>query len=150
MKLQRIDHIGVAVADLDEAIAFYQRVFGMRCVHTEENAEQGVREAMLSIGADPAGGRLQLLAPLSPSSTIARFLDQSGAGIQHVAYTVDDVEGSCEQLRSEGVRTLYPTPRRGTSGSRINFLHPRDVGGVLVELVEQTGTGPESAAPTGS
>jgi methylmalonyl-CoA/ethylmalonyl-CoA epimerase len=134
--LRRIDQVGVAVTDLDEAIEFYQRVFGMRCVHTEENAEQGVREAMMSVGPDPAGGCVQLLAPLSPDSPIARFLSRSGPGIQQVAYTVDDVEATSEQLRSRGVRLLYDVPRRGTAGSRINFVHPRDAGGVLVELVE--------------
>ena len=134
--LRRIDHIGVAVSDLDQAIEFYQRVFGMRCIHTEENAEQGVREAMMSVGPDPAGGCVQLLAPLSPDSPIARFLNRSGPGIQQVAYTVEDVEATSEQLRSRGVRLLYDTPRRGTAGSRINFVHPRDAGGVLVELVE--------------
>ncbi|HET6531706.1 MAG TPA: methylmalonyl-CoA epimerase [Actinoplanes sp.] len=137
--LRRIDHVGVAVTDLDEAIEFYQRVFGMRCVHTEENAEQGVREAMMSVGPDPAGGCVQLLAPLSADSPIARFLSRSGPGIQQVAYAVDDVEATSEQLRSRGVRLLYDVPRHGTAGSRINFVHPRDAGGVLVELVEPAG-----------
>ena len=134
--LSRIDHIGVAVADLDKAIEFYQRVFGMRCVHVEENAEQGVREAMMSVGPDPTGGCVQLLAPLTPGSTIARFLDRSGPGIQQVAYTVTDLDVASEILQSRGVRLLYPAPRRGTAGSRVNFIHPKDAGGVLVELVE--------------
>src|SRR5499433_2996363 len=85
--LLRIDHVGIAVADLDAAIEFYGRVFGMRCVHTEENQEQGVREAMLAVGPTPAGGCVQLLAPLSPESTIAKFLDRNGPGVQQVAYT---------------------------------------------------------------
>src|SRR5215813_9072773 len=89
--LLRIDHVGIAVADLDEAIEFYGRVFGMACVHVEENTEQGVREAMLSVGPTPAGGCLQLLAPLTDASTIARFLDRNGPGIQQLAYTVADV-----------------------------------------------------------
>jgi methylmalonyl-CoA/ethylmalonyl-CoA epimerase len=134
--LLRIDHVGVAVADLDEAIEMYERVFGMRCIHTEENAEQGVREAMMTVGADARGGCVQLLAPLSPDSTIARFLDRSGPGLQQVAYTVEDVEAAGAKLRERGVRLLYESPRRGTAGSRINFVHPRDAGGVLVELVE--------------
>jgi len=138
--LLRIDHIGVAVADLDEAIAFYSRVFGMRCVHVEENAEQGVREAMLSVGPTPAGGCLQLLAPLSPDSTIAKFLDRHGPGVQQVAYTVADVDAAGAALRERGVRLLYETPRRGTAGSRINFVHPKDAGGVLVELVQPART----------
>lgn len=134
--LLRIDHVGVAVADLDVAIGFYQRVFGMRCVHTETNTEQGVREAMLSVGPDPAGGCVQLLAPLNPESPIAKFLDRNGPGVQQVAYTVADVDAACAALRERGVRVLYETARRGTAGSRINFVHPRDAGGVLVELVE--------------
>jgi methylmalonyl-CoA/ethylmalonyl-CoA epimerase len=137
--LRRIDHVGIAVADLDEAIAFYGRVFGMRCVHVETNEEQGVREAMLQVGPD--GGLLQLLAPLTPASTIAKFLDRSGPGVQQVAYTVDDVEATSAALRLRGVRLLYDTPRRGTAGSRVNFVHPKDAGGVLVELVEPARAG---------
>jgi methylmalonyl-CoA/ethylmalonyl-CoA epimerase len=134
--LLRIDHVGVAVYDLDEAIAFYAKVFGMRCVHTETNEEQGVREAMLAVGPDPAGGHLQLLSPLTPSSPIARFLERTGPGVQQVAYTVADVGRASEVLRAHGLRLLYDEPKRGTAGSRINFVHPKDAGGVLVELVE--------------
>lgn len=134
--LLRIDHVGVAVADLDEAIAFYERVFGMRCVHVEENAEQGVREAMLAVGPSAEGGRVQLLAPLTPDSAIGKFLDRSGPGVQQVAYTVADLDATCVALRERGVRLLYEEPRRGTYGSRINFVHPKDAGGVLVELVQ--------------
>jgi methylmalonyl-CoA/ethylmalonyl-CoA epimerase len=137
--LLRIDHVGIAVADLDAAIEFYGRVFGMRCVHTEENPEQGVREAMLAVGPTPEGGCVQLLAPLSPESTIAKFLDRNGPGVQQVAYTVADIEVASAALRSRGVRLLYESPRRGTAGSRINFVHPKDAGGVLVELVEPAG-----------
>lgn len=134
--LVRIDHVGVAVADLDAAIEFYRHVFGMRCVHVETNEEQGIREAMLQVGPDPAGGCVQLLAPLSDSSTIAKFLDRNGPGVQQVAYTVADVDAACAALRDRGVRLLYAEPRRGTAGSRINFVHPKDAGGVLVELVQ--------------
>jgi methylmalonyl-CoA/ethylmalonyl-CoA epimerase len=134
--LLRIDHVGVAVADLDAAIEFYGRVFGMACVHVEENQEQGVREAMLAVGPTADGGCVQLLAPLTPASTIARFLDRNGPGVQQVAYTVADVDAACAALRERGVRLLYDAPRRGTAGSRINFVHPKDAGGVLVELVE--------------
>jgi methylmalonyl-CoA/ethylmalonyl-CoA epimerase len=134
--LLRIDHVGVAVPDLDAAIEFYARVFGMACVHVEENEEQGVREAMLSVGPSPEGGCLQLLAPLRPDSTIAKFLDRNGPGIQQVAYTVADVAVASAALRARGMRLLYDEPRRGTAGSRINFVHPKDAGGVLVELVE--------------
>jgi methylmalonyl-CoA/ethylmalonyl-CoA epimerase len=134
--LQRIDHVGIAVPDLDAAIEFYGRVFGMRCVHVETNDEQGVREAMLTVGPTPAGGCVQLLAPLRPDSPIGRFLDRNGPGVQQVAYTVNDIDAVCSELRARGVRLLYEAPRRGTAGSRINFVHPKDAGGVLVELVQ--------------
>lgn len=145
--LLRIDHVGIAVADLDSAIEFYQRVFGMRCVHTETNAEQGVREAMLAVGPSTDGGCLQLLAPLSEESTIAKFLDRNGPGVQQVAYTVEDVDAASAALRERGVRLLYDTARRGTAGSRINFVHPKDAGGVLVELVEPARSTSAGAAP---
>ncbi|GAB3089847.1 methylmalonyl-CoA epimerase [Micromonospora schwarzwaldensis] len=134
--LRRIDHVGIAVADLDAAIDFYQRTFGMRCVHTETNDEQGVREAMLAVGPDSSGGMVQLLAPLSPDTTIGKFLDKRGPGIQQVAYTVADIDVACAALRERGVRLLYEAPRRGTSDSRVNFVHPKDAGGVLIELVQ--------------
>jgi methylmalonyl-CoA/ethylmalonyl-CoA epimerase len=137
--LIKIDHVGIAVADLDEALAFYERVFGMRCVHQETNEEQGVREAMVAVGPDPAGGCLQLLAPLHPDSTIATFLERHGPGVQQVAYTVKSVDKASAELRARGARLLYDEPRRGTAGSRINFVHPKDAGGVLVELVEPAG-----------
>lgn len=134
--LLRIDHVGIAIPDLDKAIGFYERTFGMRCVHVETNEEQGVREAMLTVGPDESGGCVQLLAPLTPDSTIGKFLDKRGPGIQQVAYTVADIDAACAALRERGVRLLYDVPRRGTAGSRINFVHPKDAGGVLVELVE--------------
>ena len=133
--LQAIDHVGVAVADLDAALAFYAGTFGLRCVHQETNEEQGVREAMLAVG-DGAGPRLQLLAPLRPDSAIAKFLDRSGPGLQQLAYRVADVAATSAALRARGVRLLYDEPKRGTAGSRINFVHPKDAGGVLVELVQ--------------
>ena len=129
-----IDHVGVAVPDLDEAIALYRDVFGMQVLHEETNEEQGVREAMMGVGE--SGSCIQLLAPLSPESTIAKFLDRSGPGLQQLAYRVTDVEAVSAVLRERGVRLLYDAPRRGTSDSRINFIHPKDAGGVLVELVE--------------
>jgi methylmalonyl-CoA/ethylmalonyl-CoA epimerase len=129
-----IDHVGIAVADLDQALAFYADAFGLSCVHEEVNEEQGVREAMLAVGDGDT--QLQLLAPLTPDSTIARFLDRSGPGLQQLAYRVRDVEQATEVLRSRGLRLLYDRPRRGTNGSRVNFVHPKDAGGVLVELVE--------------
>ena len=129
-----IDHVGIAVRDLDAAIEFYETVFGMRLAHRETNEEQGVQEAMIAVG--DSGSCIQLLAPLSEESTIAKFLDRSGPGLQQLAYRVTDVEAASAVLRDRGVRLLYDAPRRGTSDSRINFVHPKDAGGVLVELVE--------------
>ncbi|HZI97986.1 MAG TPA: methylmalonyl-CoA epimerase [Actinomycetales bacterium] len=128
-----IDHVGVAVPDLDEAIAFYRDTFGMALLHTETNVEQSVREAMMDAGG---GSCVQLLAPLTPESTIAAFLDRKGPGVQQVAYRVDDIEAVSAVLRDRGMRLLYDSPKRGTSNSRVNFVHPKDAGGVLVELVE--------------
>ena len=133
-----IDHVGVAVSDYEAAVDFYRRVFGMRLVHEEVNEEQGVREAMLAVG--DSGSCVQVLAPLTPESAIARFLERSGPGVQQVAYRVDDVDAVSATLRERGLRLLYESPRRGTAGSRINFVHPKDAGGVLVELVEPART----------
>ena len=135
--ITRIDHVGIAVADLDEAIRFYAAAFGLTVVHEETNEEQGVREAMLGVG--DSGACIQLLAPLTPDSTIAKFLDRSGPGIQQIAYGVDDIEAASSALREAGVRMLYETARRGTAGSLVNFCHPKDCGGVLVELVQSAG-----------
>ncbi len=132
--LTRIDHVGIAVSDLDAAVDFYRRAFGLTKVHEEINEEQGVREAMMAVG--DSGSCIQLLAPLTPESTIATFLDRSGPGIQQVAYGVDDVEATAEALRSAGVRVLYDRAKRGTAGSLVNFCHPKDCGGVLIELVQ--------------
>ncbi len=129
-----IDHVGVAVPDLDEAKTLYTEKFGMQVLHEETNQEQGVREAMLGVG--DSGSCIQLLAPLDDSSTIAKFLDRSGPGLQQLAYRVTDVEQVSAILRERGLRLLYDAPRRGTNDSRINFVHPKDAGGVLVELVE--------------
>jgi methylmalonyl-CoA/ethylmalonyl-CoA epimerase len=129
-----IDHVGVAVNDLDAAIAFYRDTYGMSLVHEETNQEQGVREAMMSVGT--SGSCVQLLAPLTPQSTIAAFLDRSGPGVQQVAYRVADLDAVSGTLRARGLRLLYDAPRRGTSNSRVNFIHPKDAGGILVELVE--------------
>lgn len=129
-----IDHVGVAVSDLDEAIGFYTETFGFAVVHQEVNEEQGVREAMVAVGT--SGPHLQLLAPLTPESAIARFLDRSGPGMQQLAYRVTNIDDAMAAARSHGMRLLYESPRRGTASSRINFIHPKDAGGVLVELVE--------------
>jgi methylmalonyl-CoA/ethylmalonyl-CoA epimerase len=135
----RIDHVGIAVPDLDEAIAFYARMFDLRAVHEEVNEEQGVREAMLQVGTGPDASMIQLLAPLRPDSAIGRFLDRAGPGVQQVAYTVTDLDAVCATLRERGLRLLYDQPRGGTAGSRVNFIHPKDAGGVLIELVQPAG-----------
>ncbi|WP_248581044.1 methylmalonyl-CoA epimerase [Nocardioides sp. InS609-2] len=132
-----IDHVGVAVPDLDEAMAFYRDVYGMEVLHEETNEEQGVREAMVGVGG--TGSCIQLLAPLSAESTIAKFLDRSGPGLQQLAFRVVDVEQVSMILRERGLRLLYDEAKRGTSDSRVNFIHPKDTGGVLVELVQPAG-----------
>lgn len=130
--ITRIDHVGIAVADLDEAVAFYASAFGVEVVHEEINEEQGVREAMLAVG----DAHIQLLAPLRPDSPIGKFLERQGPGIQQIAYGVDDVEVAADRLRAAGVRMLYDAPKTGTAGSLVNFAHPKDCGGVLIELVQ--------------
>jgi len=134
VKVTHIDHVGIAVADLDAAIAFYEKSYGMRCAHVEVNQEQGVREAMMEVG--DSGSYIQLLAPLNPDTTIGKFLEKNGPGIQQMAYRVDDLDAVSEHLRAEGMRLLYDAPKTGTAGSRVNFIHPKSAGGVLVELVE--------------
>ncbi len=137
-----IDHVGLAVADLDTAIAFHTGVLGGLLTHRETNEDQGVEEAMIGYGA---GAQIQLLAALTPASTIARFLDRNGPGLQQLAYRVDDLDAVSERLRATGLRLLYESGRRGTAGSRVNFVHPKDAGGVLVELVEPA-VGPDVEA----
>jgi methylmalonyl-CoA/ethylmalonyl-CoA epimerase len=134
LRITAIDHVGIAVADLDAAIEHYTSAYGMTCVHQEVNEEQGVREAMMAVG--DSGSYLQLLAPLSPDSTIGRFLDKNGPGIQQMAYRVDSIDEVSDHLRGQGMKLLYDAPKRGTAGSRVNFVHPKSAGGVLVELVE--------------
>ncbi|WNV90112.1 methylmalonyl-CoA epimerase [Umezawaea sp. Da 62-37] len=137
-----IDHVGIAVPDLDAAIAFHCDNFGLEVAHTEVNEDQGVREAMLRApGDDGTGPAVQLLAPLNEASTIAKFIGRSGPGLQQLAYRVSDVDAAAEALRAKGLRLLYEQARRGTSGSRVNFVHPKDAGGVLIELVEPAAAG---------
>jgi methylmalonyl-CoA/ethylmalonyl-CoA epimerase len=109
----------------------------MIVLHEEINEDQGIREAMLSVRGAPKGSaQIQLMAPLDETSIIAKFIGTRGPGIQQLAYRVSDVEALSERLRAEGVRLLYDAPRKGTANSRINFIHPKDAGGVLIELVE--------------
>ena len=132
-----IDHVGLAVPNLDEAIEFHTNVLGWRLLHRESNEEQGVEEAMIGTGDQLSqNAQIQLLAPLNENSTIAKFLDRNGQGMQQLAYRVKDLDQVSDILRERGVRLLYPEAKRGTNDSRINFCHPKDTGGVLLELVE--------------
>jgi methylmalonyl-CoA/ethylmalonyl-CoA epimerase len=145
--LLAVDHVGLAVRDLESAIAFHTGVLGLVVVHREVNEEQGVAEAMLAPadgtaagtgGGTGGGAQIQLLAPLGEASPLSRFLDRSGPGLQQLAFRVADVELAAAVLRRRGLRLLYNSARVGTRGSLINFVHPGDTGGVLIELVEST------------
>ncbi|GAB2683873.1 methylmalonyl-CoA epimerase [Nocardia thraciensis] len=132
-----VDHVGIAVPDLDTAVAWYSEHLGMVETHREVNEAQGVHEAMLSLpGAGDDSTALQLLAPVNEASTIAKFIDRNGPGLQQLAYRVTDIDAVATFLRGRGLRLLYDAPRTGTADSRINFVHPKDAGGVLIELVE--------------
>jgi methylmalonyl-CoA/ethylmalonyl-CoA epimerase len=132
-----IDHVGIAVPDLEKAVTFYTAAFGLEVRHREVNSEQGVAEAMLApVSAPPGVTHLQLLAPLTPDSTIATFIARSGPGLQQLAYRVEDVDRAASVLRGMGLRLLYDAAKRGTNDSMINFVHPKDTGGVLIELVQ--------------
>ena len=128
----RIDHVGLAVADLDEAIDLHVDVYGMSLVHRETIEEQGVEAALLDIGES----HVELLAPLREDTPVGRFLAKRGPGLHHIAYRVEDIELSLRTLRDAGLRLIDETPRAGMRASRIAFLHPSASGGVLTELVE--------------
>lgn len=146
--LHAIDHVGIAVHDLDTAVLTYTRTYGMSVLHEEVNEEQQVREVMLSPG-DGGGPAVQLLTPTSDDSPVARFLARKGEGMHHVAYAVQNIAAASAQLRGRGVELLYPMPRQGTCGSRVNFIHPKNAGGVLMELVEHVDGGTEEGADNG-
>jgi methylmalonyl-CoA/ethylmalonyl-CoA epimerase len=128
----RIDHIGVAVEDLDDAIALYGERFGMPLQHRETVEDQGVEAVLLGVG----DGHVELLRPLGPDTTVGRFLAASGPGRHHGAYGTDDIESALEAVRAAGLRLIDERPRTGIRGSRVAFLHPKSTGGVLTELVE--------------
>ena len=132
-----LDHVGLAVLDLEAAVDFHTRVLGLAVLHREQNPAQGVTEVMLG-GAATIGAftQLQLLSPLNPRSPVHRFLLDRGPGLHHLAYRVTDVRTASGVLQRRGLRLIYDAPRAGTRGSLINFVHPRDTGGVLIELVE--------------
>jgi methylmalonyl-CoA/ethylmalonyl-CoA epimerase len=136
--LTRIDHIGIACRSLDETVEFYRATYGFEVFHSEVNEEQGVREAMLKINDTGDGGAsyLQLLEPIRDDSPIAKWMEKNGEGVHHIAFGTADVEAATTDITGKGVRALYPAAKRGSMGSSINFLHPKDAHGVLTELVQ--------------
>ncbi len=135
--LKRIDHVGIACRDLDRAVAFYETTFGLTVVSRETNEEQGVNEAMLMVADAPAGmSYVQLLEPLRRDTPVGRFIERRGEGIHHVGDGVADIDAALAAIGASGVRLIDARPRHGSMGASIAFLHPADVGGVLVELVE--------------
>jgi methylmalonyl-CoA/ethylmalonyl-CoA epimerase len=130
--LDRIDHVGVAVADLDAAIALYEGALGMPLVHRETVTEQGVEAILLDVG----DGHVELLAPLGPDTPVGKFLDKKGPGLHHVAYAVTDIEATLASLREAGVALIDETPRVGIRGSLVAFVHPKSTGSVLTEIVQ--------------
>jgi len=127
-----IDHIGVAVEDLDEAVALYRERFGMQDQHRETVEEQGVEAVLLEIG----DGHVELLSPLGSETAVGRYLERHGPGLHHVAYRTDDIESALESLRAAGLRLIDERPRTGIRNTRVAFVHPKSTGGVLTELVE--------------
>ncbi len=128
----RIDHIGVAVKDLDAAIKLYERSFDMKLVHRETVESQGVEAVLLDVGE----GHVELLAPLGDDTPVGRFINKKGEGIHHVAYSVEDIDVALEQARANGIRMIDKEPRTGIRGSRVAFAHPAATGSVLTEIVE--------------
>jgi len=128
----RIDHIGIAVEDLDAAIALHEEAYGMEVVHRETVAEQGVEAVLLDVGSN----HVELLAPLGPDTPVGKFLANKGPGLHHVAYQVADIDAALGELRAAGLRLIDETPRTGIRSSRVAFLHPSATGGVLTEIVE--------------
>jgi methylmalonyl-CoA epimerase len=131
----RIDHIGVAVEDIDAAIALYQDSFEMELAHRETVEEQGVEAVLLDVGE----GHVELLAPLGPDTPVGKYLAKNGTGLHHVAYAVDDIDATLEKLAAAGLQLIDSEPRVGIRDSRVAFLHPRSTGGVLTEIVEPAG-----------
>lgn len=135
----RIDHVGIACRDLAAKVEFYESVFGLTVVSMEINPEQGVKEAMLAVtdGAPgPGASYVQLLEPLAPDTPVGKFIERRGEGVHHVGYGVTDIEAAMKDVESAGIRLLDSRPRHGSLGASIAFLHPRDIGGVLTELVQ--------------
>jgi methylmalonyl-CoA/ethylmalonyl-CoA epimerase len=135
MKTVNLDHVGIAVSDLDAAIERYRARFGIEPLYREVVESQGVEEAMMPVG----GSFVQLLMPLAPDTPVGRFVAARGEGMHHIAFAVVDIEAALEHLRSEGARLIDETPRAGGRGARIAFVHPTDTTGTLIELVELSG-----------
>lgn len=135
MEVTRIDQMAIAVPDLDEALAFYERVFGLTPSHRARAEVDGVDEAMLEV----AGVSIQLIAPIGEDSSVTRFLERRGPGLHHLGIAVRSIDEALDHLREQGVRLIDEQPRTGTSGHRIAFVHPQGTGGVLIELVEDGG-----------
>jgi methylmalonyl-CoA/ethylmalonyl-CoA epimerase len=131
--LTQIDHVGIAVTDLDEAVEQYRRTFGLEPAHREQMADQGVEEVLFALGES----FVQLLGALAPDTPVGRFLDERGPGVHHLGYRVANLTDALERLRAEGVTLIDETPRAGSRGTTIAFVHPRNMGGVLVELVQE-------------
>jgi methylmalonyl-CoA/ethylmalonyl-CoA epimerase len=136
VQLGPLDHVGIAVTDLAAARAFYEELLGLEVTHEEVIEDQGVHELLLRAG----DAFVQLVAPLSPDTPVGRFLARRGEGIHHVGYAVPDVAAAVVDLRAQGIEVIDPAPSIGSGGTTIAFVHPKSMGGVLVELVEQ-GTG---------
>ena len=132
MLFGRIDHIGVVVEDLDEAVQLYSGGFGMPESHRETVEDFGVEAVLLDVG----DAHIELLRPLTGDSGIGRFLEKNGPGMHHVAYLTDDIDATLEKVRESGLRLIDEEPRRGIRDTRVAFLHPKSTGGVLTELVE--------------
>ncbi|MDO9353660.1 MAG: methylmalonyl-CoA epimerase [Solirubrobacteraceae bacterium] len=128
----RIDHVGIAVEDIDASIALYAEQFGIELVHRETVEEQGVEAVLLDVGEN----HIELIAPLGPETTVAKFIAKNGAGMHHVAYQVEDIEAEIARLKASGIRMIDEVPRTGIRGSRVAFLHPKSTAGVLTELTE--------------
>ena len=134
---RRIDHIGVAVEDLDAAVALYGEGFEMETAHRETVTSQGVEAVLLDVG----DGHVELLRPLGPETAVGKFLERKGPGLHHVAYAVEDIDTTLERVREAGLELIDAEPRLGIRGSRVAFLHPRSTGSVLTEIVEPAGAG---------
>jgi methylmalonyl-CoA/ethylmalonyl-CoA epimerase len=130
--LSTIDHVAIAVEDIDTALAMYRDALEMKLVHRETLSEQGVDAALLDVG----DGHVELLQPLGPETAVGKFLSRRGPGIHHVAYRVDDIESAISALSASGLRLIDEHPRRGIRDSRVAFLHPTSTGGVLIEIVQ--------------